>query len=921
MQLKAPTRLAGAHTCGHLPQRVHLDRSFAVRTVFTLVAVAVLAAPLTAQIPTPESVLGFIPGADFHLATYEQSVDYFQRLDAASDRIMMLPTGRTSEGREWWIALISSPDNLAQVEHYRDIADALAHPADLTDAMARELALEGKAIVDVNGGLHATEVAGAQHTIQLAYELVSSEEARISDIRENVITVLWPSLNPDGQTMVSDWYMSNVGTQYEVSGLPTLYQKYIGHDNNRDAYMLNMIESRVLARTWQEWDPQIIYVHHQSSPFPTRIWLPPFAEPIATFSPPIMARTVNTIGMTIASMLESRGMPGSVHMGTGFDAWYPGYVDYMPMMQNQAAFWTETALWRYATPHFYTLNDFPADRRDLRAESLYPSPWEGGWWRLGDAVDYMRVASIAVLDYAAKYREDILYNRYQSGRDQILKYESSPPYAYFIPKEQRDPVAPVDLLRRLAFNGLRVYELESEITHEGMTHAAGTWVLPLDQEFGELARQVLEVQSYPDLREYPEGPPEQPYDAAGWTLGYQMDVQIIEATQPLTDGIRAAMAPLEAEATAWDADVDDAASFDAVPGVGFDSNPVAAAIVPAAGRVTGSGGALLLDPGQNNSFRALNAAWDAGANVGFSNGQYVVSDLNNSTAQTLVSELALRASRGSSSGTALPRARLGLYRPWSPSMDEGWSRWLLEEHGFSFTSVRNADIHAGELTDRYDVIVLPSERVGSLMNGFANGSAPPQYVGGIGAEGIRELDNFVQAGGTLVCLSASADLCIDEFHLPVSNVVRGLGRGDFFSSGSILEVRTDTGHPVMAGMPDRAKVFFNRSPVFTTEEGFEGSVIASYGPAGSPLMSGYLLGEEHLQGQAAAVDVKYGDGHVILVGFQPQWRGQPRGTFRILFNAAFYHGALASGTAGTEDFWTKPEPEEKADTGDGNGRR
>ena len=306
MQLKAPTRLAGAHTCGHLPQRVHLDRSFAVRTVFTLVAVAVLAAPLTAQIPTPESVLGFIPGADFHLATYEQSVDYFQRLDAASDRIMMLPTGRTSEGREWWIALISSPDNLAQVEHYRDIADALAHPADLTDAMARELALEGKAIVDVNGGLHATEVAGAQHTIQLAYELVSSEEARISDIRENVITVLWPSLNPDGQTMVSDWYMSNVGTQYEVSGLPTLYQKYIGHDNNRDAYMLNMIESRVLARTWQEWDPQIIYVHHQSSPFPTRIWLPPFAEPIATFSPPIMARTVNTIGMTIASMLESR---------------------------------------------------------------------------------------------------------------------------------------------------------------------------------------------------------------------------------------------------------------------------------------------------------------------------------------------------------------------------------------------------------------------------------------------------------------------------------------------------------------------------------------------------------------------------------------------------------------------------------------
>ncbi|HCK34267.1 MAG TPA: hypothetical protein DHW20_03760, partial [Gemmatimonadetes bacterium] len=295
------------------------------------------AVPATAQIPTPASVLGFEPGADFQLATYEESVEYFQLLDASSDRISMMRAGRTSEGRDWWIALISSPENLASVEQYRDIADKLAHPAELSDSEAQSLSREGKAIVDVNGGLHASEVAGAQHTIQLAYELVTDESPRIAAIRQNVITVLWPSLNPDGQTMIADWYSSNIGTPFEVSSMPWLYQKYIGHDNNRDAYMLNMIESRVLARTWQEWDPQIIYVHHQSSPFPTRIWLPPFAEPIASFTPPIMARTVNTIGMTIAQMLESRGMPGAVHMGTGFDAWYPGYVDYLPMMQNQAA--------------------------------------------------------------------------------------------------------------------------------------------------------------------------------------------------------------------------------------------------------------------------------------------------------------------------------------------------------------------------------------------------------------------------------------------------------------------------------------------------------------------------------------------------------------------------------------------------------
>jgi len=524
----------------------------------TLFSSLLFSTGVTAQVPTPESVLGFVPGADFELANYEESVDYFQRLAASSDRMMMIKVGRTSEGRDWWLALVSSPENLREVERYRDIADQIAHPANLDDASALALARSGKAIVDISGGLHASEVAGAQHMIGLAYELVASEEPRIVAIRENVISALWPSLNPDGQTMVADWYRSNVGTPLEVAPMPWLYQKYIGHDNNRDGYMLNMVESRVLSRVWQEWDPQIIHVHHQTAPFPTRIWLPPFAEPIASLAPPLMSRTVNTLGMTMATMLESRGLKGATHMGTGFDAWYPGYVDYLPLLQNQAAYWTETALYRYATPHFYTLADFPASKRDLRPESLYPSPWEGGWWRLGDAVEYMHVASIAVLDYAAKYSEDLLYNRYQSGRDQIAKYEASPPYAYFIHQDQRDPVAPVEMLRRLAFSGIRVHQLTSPVTHEGLTHPVGTWVILLNQEFGELARQVMGVQTYPDLREYPEGPPEQPYDAAGWTLPYQMGVDVITATQPLSAEVRAAMEALSVEATPWDAEVADA---------------------------------------------------------------------------------------------------------------------------------------------------------------------------------------------------------------------------------------------------------------------------------------------------------------------------------------------------------------------------
>jgi len=873
-------------------------------------AVGVFATSALSQVPTPESVLGFIPGADFELATYEQSVDYYQRLDAASDRITMLRVGRTSEGRDWWIALVSSPENLADVERFRGIADAIAHPANLTDEAALDLARQGKAIVDISGGLHASEVAGAQHMIGLAYELVTSEEPRIAAIRENVISVLWPSLNPDGQTMIADWYLSNVGTPYEVSSMPWLYQKYIGHDNNRDGYMLNMVESRVLARVWQEWDPQVIHVHHQSSPFPTRIWLPPFAEPIATQAPPLMSRTVNTIGMTIAQMLESRGLPGAVHMGTGFDAWYPGYVDYMPLMQNQAAFWTETALYRYATPHFYTLQDFPENRRDLRPESLYPSPWKGGWWRLADAVEYMHVSSIAVLDYAAKYREDLLYNRYQSGRDQIAKYSSSPPYAYFVPQDQRDPVAPVQMLRRLAYSGLRVHQLTEAVTHEGLVHPVGTWVIPMDQEFAELARQVLGVQSYPDLREYPEGPPEQPYDAAGWTLPYQMGIRVIEAAEPLDATVRAAMQPVSGDAMPWDTEIADASPFDRVDGVGFDDHSVAAGIVPPPGQMTGSGPALVLDPAQNNTFRALNDAWDLGATVRFGSGVYRVTDVSSANRDRMVEEYALQATGGPADGTVLSRPRLGMYRPWSPSMDEGWTRWLFEQYGYAFTNLRDSDVHAGQLHARYDVIVLPSERPGGLMNGFAKGSVPPRYEGGLGAEGIRALDDFVRAGGTLVCMSSASDLCIDELHLPVENVVGGLGRDEFFSAGSLLEITTDGEHPLMAGMPERAMIFFDRSPVFTTTEGFEGSVLATYGADGSPLLSGYLLGEDRLQGQAAAVDVRHERGHVVLLGFRPQWRGQPTGTFRALFNATLFHGAVAAEASGTDGFWTKPTPPE-----------
>lgn len=881
-------------------------------------AVLTLAAAQAAaqQIPTPESVLGFPVGADFKLATYAQSITYFQRLAASSNRIKLMEVGKTSEGRTFTIAVISSPENLAKLDTYKAIAQRIAHPAGLSDDSAHALARAGKAFVDISGGLHASEIAGSQHTIQLAYELIAqANEPKMKAILDQTVLFLWPSINPDGQDIVVNWYREVVGTPYEVSPLHELYQKYIGHDNNRDAYMLNVPESRVIARTWREWEPDIIYVQHQTAPFPTRIWLPPFAEPIANRVPGLMSREVNTIGMTIAQALETEGKVGATHMGTGFDAWYPGYIDYMPMLQNIASYWTETALYQYATPHFYTINDFPREFRDLRPQSLYPSPWPGGWWRLKDAVDYMKIGSLATLDYAAKYKEELLWNRYQAGRNAIARYKKEPPYAYIVPQSQRDPVAAAEMLRRLAFNGVRVSQLDRAATHDGVTYASGTWVIPMDQEFAELVRNLFEAQQYPDLREYPEGPPEQPYDAAGWTLPYQMDVKVVEVKVPLGDGFRAAMKPVQGKTVDWRT----------APMAPFATDATAAGIVPPPGRANGMGDQLVLDPAQTNAFRLINRALAEGGSVRWEDGagrsgHYVVSGIAPAKIDAWVEEFAIRAERRASATAgaagaagAVVKPRVAVYKPWTASMDEGWTEWLFDQYGFAYTVITNEDVAAGDLGARFDVIVVASERARSMNEGFTKGTVPPRYEGGLGDAGIRAFDTFVRGGGSLICMNSSAAWAIDALHLPVRNVVAGLNSKDYFSSGSILEVTTDPSHPVMAGMPDRAKVFVDGSPVFTTLDGFDGSVIAKYQTSGSPKLSGYLLGEKFINGQAAAVDVKHGRGHAILLGFRPQWRGQPFGTFRVVFNSALFGRETAAVAKGTPGFWSAPKGAAQSD--------
>src|SRR5262245_28242427 len=315
-------------------------------------------------VPTPESVLGHKPGDDFYLASYDDAREYFRKLAGSSNRIKLINVGKTTRGADWEIAIISSPQNIATLERHKEISRRLADSRGLNDQTARALAREGKAVVHIDGGLHSSEVAGGQQAINLAYRLASSQnDPEIDSILNNTIVMLWPTLNPDGQNEVAAWYRKNVGTRYEVSPLPDLYQEYVGHDNNRDGYMNNMLESQAVTRTELEWDPVIFYCQHQSAPFPTRIFIPPFVDPISSNIHPLMARWLNFVGMNIAAYLDAHGMPGAVHR-VGFDNWYPGFLDYTHIFRNSIAFFTETALYRYATPRFYTVDDFAAHQRD-----------------------------------------------------------------------------------------------------------------------------------------------------------------------------------------------------------------------------------------------------------------------------------------------------------------------------------------------------------------------------------------------------------------------------------------------------------------------------------------------------------------------------------------------------------------------------
>ncbi|MFC1565207.1 M14 family metallopeptidase, partial [candidate division KSB1 bacterium] len=742
----------------------------------------------------------------------------------------------------------------------------------------------------IDGGLHGTEVAPAQLLPQLAYDLVTGADKQAELIRENVIALL-VFANPDGMTIVSDWYMGNVGTPYEVSSIPWLYHKYVGHDNNRDSFTSNLIETQNmnLASTG-EWYPEVLYNQHQRGPFPARIWIPPDAEPTNPNVHPLIVRWKNLIGSAMGKAFDENKQPGAISR-IRYDTWYPGYATQVMDGHNTVSILTETQLYSYATPQHFTLSDFPEAHRDLTMGVFYPNPWLGGWWRLGDAVAYNSTACKAVLEVTARYRPEILFNKYTIGSDVIERFKNEPPYGWIISTDQRDKNTAALLMNRLMVNGIEIYTADEEFEHNGITYPQSSYIIPASQPFGLFAKNILEKQDYPDLRKYshlwqglvnPEtfkGDPLRPYDGVGWTLPLQFGIEYNEMSSLL----KVAKTRITEAA-------------------------------PNAGRVTGGGSYYSFTHADNNSFKALNMIFEAGGKlslaagefslggVRFEKGAFMVESgsISSSKLNEIAREVNIDFTGGSPRVEKIPinNPRIALYKSWVASMDAGWMTYIFDRFGFDYHLLTNAEVKAGGLNERFDVIILADQRTSQIIDGHKKGTIPPDYSGGISWEGTDNLKEFVDQGGTLVCNNGSSGFALDEFDIPVKNVLRSVPADSFNCPGSILKMNYNTDHPLAFGMPNQDIAFFSRGMAFEikkakpdkeTNERPENSpeIIAEY-PDGKLLISGWMLGEERLRKKAAVVNIPRGEGNIVLFGFNVHNRSQAYSTMKLLFNSLYY---------------------------------
>ncbi len=826
-----------------------------------LLALVLSAVPAIAALPTPEAHFGHAMGADRKLVGWNEVVSYFRALDAASDAVRVESLGQTTEGREMIMAVISDPETLRDINAYRRITATLADPRRVSREAAERILAAGKPAVAITCSIHSSEVASTMTAVQYAYNLLSTDTPRNRAILQNTILLLVPSLNPDGVDKVKAWYDQWVGTAHEGAPLPELYHRYLGHDNNRDWYIFSQPETRLIVeKLHNAWHPQIVYDVHQMGPNGARIFIPPWIDPVDPNIDPLITQQVNAFGTAMAVDLTAAGKKGVLIHGL-YDYYTPArhYQSYHGALRLLS----ESASARLASP--LTVPQAKLTRRgrgfDAQASSWnFLEPWEGGEWRLRNIVDNQLITFESVLYTAALRRVDLLRNFYEIGTRVIKRGGES---VYVVPADQHDPNAATRLLRTLQFGAVEIERVMDEPNADaGMRR--GDYVVRLGQPYGSFANTLLARQDYPDLRAYPGGPPIPPYDVTAHSLPLLMGVDVFRLDGPIEAETELVV---EIAVQAGIVDPAEELSLSATQGASWIAvNRLLAAGIPVHRRV--SDGEFLLHP--SSAVRPRLA--------------------------TMATELGIRFEASREPASDHPRItspRVAIYAGNVPIMDEGWTRWLLEEYEMPYESVGNAEVRA-RLDGVADVLILPDAKPEILASGFDHehgaGSSvvPPDYRGGLGESGAAAIASFVRQGGVLLAFNRAATYVVERLDLPVQNVVAGMEKRRFYGPGTLVNVDTNLLHPLCFGMRGREAVWFESGPAFRPRKraGDQVRPVLTY-PDRDILASGWLLGEGYLASNHAVVDISLGEGRVILFGIRPQYRGQSNATFRMVFNGLY----------------------------------
>lgn len=799
--------------------------------------------------PSPEKVLGFRPGDDFKLAKWEKIEAYFKALEASSPDVKLVYLGKSTLGRPFFMVLISSPENLRNIDQIKEINRILHTGKPLLETQLKSLIKEGKAVVAITCTIHSTEVGAALMSTELAYKLVTEKKYR--KILENVVLLLFPSLNPDGIDIVHDWYYEVLNTPYEASYPVKLYHYYAGHDNNRDWFMGNLKETRlVLPVYYKEYFPLLIYDVHQMGKYGVRFFFPPYKDPINPNIDPLLLREVNLMGALVSRELTEAGKKG-VASSAIFDSWYMSANRACPLRHNVMSFLSEAASANYASPIFLAPRDLKQPR-GLKGNFIQTSmlqPWEGGWWHLRDIIEYELITATTMLNKIAEDREYYLKNFYRLSRRQREKGEKQPPFAYIIPASQKDTPTLKQLIKVLLMQGAEVEQAEENFEIDGAHFRKGDFIIKLNQPYRAFIKDLLEIKRFPKIKEdrrkyiYP-------YDEAAWSLGLQMGIKVVEVRSPIT--LKKTRKVKENHLK---------------------------------GKIYGNGKYLLLPASSPYSYLVINKLiGNEGIPVlkTWRGTFYVIK--NNPSTMRLVKELGFSARAANVNVKHMERIfpkRVAIYQSYRPVMQEGWIRFVFDKFGIKYRVVHNDFIRSGALSKEVDVLIIPDLSGSILLDGRKD--VPERYSGGIGEDGALEIENFILNGGVLITIGRSSLWAIKRFHLKIKDA-REKNKRKFSSPGSLFVVNVNNKSSLSRGYGNKAVVFYDEQPVFDVKEGRSILTLPYY----NPVISGITFNDDIVAGKSLLCEAKRGKGKILLYGFKVVNRAQSVGTFNLLLNALYH---------------------------------